>query len=179
MGKIFFFALFVFASFVFAEADSDGEPSLEAERTAEEEELALVRDNYITALNIAMEDALSEAPDRWFELRKAGKFVFWADFEIEMPEGKLFKVTEIPYGFKIVSNSNSSDKASVKVVTRDSDIFYDIAYERKASENFKERMKNVFQNDRVVFYDPHSPCIRTAVSCLNEYKQGTLGILKK
>ena len=144
------------------------------------EELALVRDGYISALNMAMDDANEQAEDGWFNARDDGKFANWNDFEYNAPELEHFKVSEIPYGFQIKGHYGAYVMdAKIKVVTRDSDIFYDIEYLKGTNAPAKEVVSEIFRNDRVVFYDPKTPCVREAVTCIGEYSRGTLGLLKK
>lgn len=150
------------------------EASAEDSRAMLDEELALVRDTYLSALTSAMEKAMNVAPDHWFNLRAAGNYVTWDDFEIEIPTVAHFQVTEAPYGFSIKSKvSDMPGSCSVRVVTRDMDIFYDLEMSKNASESFRERIRDVFSNDRALYYDPNSPCTKKAVTCIDEYKKGT------
>ena len=154
------------------------EASAEESRAILEEELALVRDTYLSALTSAMEKAMETAPDNWFKMRAEGQYATWDDFEIEVPSVAHFQVTEAPYGFSIKSKvSDMPGSCSVRVVTRDMDIFYDLDFSKKASEAFQERVRDVFSNDRAVYYDPNSPCTKKAVTCIDEYKKGTSSVI--
>jgi hypothetical protein len=144
------------------------------------EDLALVRDGYITALNIAMDDANEGDPDGWFKARDNGECADWDDLEYVGPELEHFKLTEIPYGFQIKGRHGAyAIDVKIKVVTRDSDIFYDIQHLKGSNGPGKELVGEVFQNDRKVFYKANTPCTREAVTCVGEYSRGTLGTLKK
>ena len=152
------------------------ETSAEESRAILEEELALVRDTYLSALTSAMEKTMETAPDHWFNMRAEGQYATWDDFEIEVPSVMNFEVVEALYGFSIKSkNTEAKGSCNVRVVTRDADIFYDIDFAKGASENFRTLVRNVFTNDRAIFYEEDTPCTRAAVSCLNEYEMGTLG----
>ena len=170
----FYFVLFLgLALPLWAESE---DTSLEDRRAMEEENLALVRDTYLKSLISAMEGAMETAPDHWFNVRAEGQFVTWEDLEIEMPEVTNFEVTEAPYGFSIKSKeSEMPGSCRVRVATRDMDIFYDLEFSKKASKAFQERVREVFSNDRAVYYDSNSPCTKAAVTCINEYESGTLG----
>jgi hypothetical protein len=174
----FYFVLFLgFEAPLWAESE---DTSLEDHRSMLEEDLALVRDTYLKALTSAMEGAMETAPDHWFNMRAEGQYATWEDFEIEMPEVTNFEVTEAPYGFSIKSKvSDMPGSCSVRVVTRDMDIFYDLEFSKKAPEAFQERVRDVFSNDRAVYYDPSSPCTKAAVTCIDEYQKGTLGKISK
>ena len=116
------------------------------------EELALVRDGYLSALNVAMDDANEGDPEGWFKARDNGECEDWDDLEYVGPELEHFKLTEIPYGFQFKGRHGAYVvDVKIKVVTRDTDIFY----------------------------DPKSPCTREAVTCIGQYSKGTLGTLKK
>ena len=144
------------------------------------EDLALVRDGYLSGINLAMEDAQAHDPEGWFKARDNGEFAEWEDFDYVAPELEHFNVTEIPYGFRIKGKHGPYVMdAKIRVVTRDSDIFYDIEYQKGTNAAAKEVIVEVFRNDRVVFYDEKTPCKRKAVTCINEYKQGTMGKVKK
>lgn len=171
------------ASFVPAFAVDDGSEPPD-NFTVLKEELALIRDSYLVSLNGALEETLGDdskdlAP--WFHLRDEGKAATWADLGYEAPADlKYLKVTEIPYGLHVVG-AVGQYKGDVKitVVTRDMDIFYDRVFAKGTVEDFKNLVIELFRNDRVVYYDNSTPCKMSAVTCINEYKQGTLGLLKK
>ena len=144
------------------------------------EELALVRDGYLSALNVAMDDANEGDPEGWFKARDNGESADWDDLEYAGPELEHFKLAEIPYGFQFTGRHGAYVvDVKIKVVTRDSDIFYDIQYQKGTNAPGKELVEEVFKNDRKVFYDPKTPCTREAVTCIGEYSKGTLGTLKK
>ena len=144
------------------------------------EELALVRDGYLSALNVAMNDANEGDPDGWFKARDNGECADWDDLEYAGPELEHFKLTEIPYGFQFKGRHGAYVMdVKIRVVTRDSDVFYDIQYQKGTNAPAKEVIEEVFKNDRKVFYKANSPCTREAVTCVGEYSKGTLGTLKK
>ncbi len=146
---------------------------LTEERRGElEEELALIRDAYITLLTGSMENAYEISADHWLELRAAGKFSTWKELEFEAPATSDFQVTEIPYGFQIQSKSTGG-LCRVRVVTRDRDLFYDLDFSKNVARQFRDLVQEIFTNDRAVYYDPNSPCTRKAVTCIDEYKKGT------
>ena len=143
------------------------------------EDLSLARDGYIASLNMAMEEASEKAGDNivgWFELRDKGGARSWMQLDYEAPDLKFLKMEEIPYGFKL-KGSHGAYKidAEIRVVTRDTDIFYDVKYNKASNAAGKEIFGEVFRNDRVVFYDESTPCKRKAVTCINEYSRGTMG----
>lgn len=151
--------------------------------TVVKEELALIRDTYLVSLNGAIETAIGEdATDltAWFNLRDEGKAATWADLGFEPPAVKNLKVKEIPYGMYITGKVGPyTVDMKVTVVTRDMDIFYDRVFMKGNSAQVKELVMELFRNDRVVYYDNSTPCKMAAVTCINEYKQGTLGLKKK
>ena len=108
------------------------------------------------------------------------KLPILASLEYAGPELEHFKLTEIPYGFQFKGRHGAYVvDVKIKVVTRDTDIFYDIQYQKGTNAPGKELVEEVFKNDRKVFYDPKTPCTREAVTCIGEYSKGTLGTLKK
>ncbi len=178
------FALAVcLASFVPAFAVDDGSEPPD-NFTILKEELALIRDSYLVSLNEAIENSLGENTEDltpWFHLRDEGKAATWADLSYEVPATlKYLKVTEIPYGLHIQGKVGQySGDVKVTVVTRDMDIFYDRVFMKGTSADFKNLVIELFRNDRVVYYDNSTPCKMAAVTCIHEYKQGTLGLKKK
>ena len=144
------------------------------------EELSLVRDGYLSAINLAMDDAQAHDPEGWFKVRDQGEYAEWEDFDYVAPELEHFKLTEIPYGFQFKGRHGAYVMdVKIKVVTRDSDVFYDIQYQKGTNAPAKEVIEEVFKNDRQVFYKANTPCTREAVTCVGEYSKGTLGALKK
>ena len=143
------------------------------------EELSLARDSYLSCLNMAMEEA-SEKTDGslvgWFDLRDKGGARSWMQLDYEAPDFKYLKMEEMPYGFKL-SGTHGAYKVNteIRVVTRDTDIFYDVKHGKGSNAAGKEIFGEVFRNDRVVFYDENSPCKRKSVTCIGEYSRGTLG----
>ena len=143
------------------------------------EDLSLARDGYVASLNMAMESANESTEgtqEGWFSLRDKGGARSWMQLDFEAPDLKFITMTEMPYGFKL-KGSHGAYKidAEIRVVTRDSDIFYDVKYNKASNAAGKEIFGEVFRNDRVVFYDESTPCKRKAVTCINEYSRGTLG----
>ena len=143
------------------------------------EDLSLARDGYIACLNMAMESANESTEgslEGWFSLRDKGGARSWMQLDFEAPDLKFLKMEEIPYGFKL-KGSHGAYKIDVeiRVVTRDTDIFYDVKYNKASNAAGKEIFGEVFRNDRVVFYDESSPCKRKSVTCINEYSRGTMG----
>ncbi|MBQ1823936.1 MAG: hypothetical protein II121_02180 [Fibrobacter sp.] len=143
------------------------------------EELSLVRDGYVSCLNMAMENATENDAEGWFKLRDKGGAATWADLEYDPPAKEQLPhltLKETPYGFQI-SGADGAYKvdAKVRVVTRDTDIFYDVQFAKGSNAPGKEIFGEVFRNDRVVFYDESTPCKRKSVTCIHEYAQGTLG----
>lgn len=147
------------------------------------EQLSLIRDGYVACLNMVMETATENDEEGWFKMRDRGEAATWKDIEYDAPaKDQLPHVSleEIPYGFRI-SGADGAYKvdAKVRVVTRDSDIFYDVQFAKGSNGPGKEIFGEVFRNDRVVFYDESSPCKRQSVTCVHEYAKGTLGKSKK
>ena len=143
------------------------------------EDLSLARDGYIASLNMAMESANESTEgtlEGWFDLRSKGGARSWMQLDFETPDLKFLKMEEMPYGFKL-KGSHGAYKIDVeiRVVTRDTDIFYDVKYNKTSNAAGKEIFGEVFRNDRVVFYDESTPCKRKAVTCINEYARGTMG----
>ena len=96
--------------------------------------------------------------------------------DFEAPAFKFLKMEEVPYGFKLKgSHGPYKIDVEIRVVTRDTDIFYDVKYNKASNAAGKEIFGEVFRNDRVVFYDESTPCKRKAVTCINEYARGTMG----
>lgn len=175
-------ALCLFASVPAFAVDDGSEPP--DNYTVMKEELALIRDTYLVSLNTAIEAAIGEdATDltAWFNLRDEGKAATWADLGFEVPADlKYLKVKEIPYGMYITGKVGPyTADVKITVVTRDLDIFYDRVFIKGNSSQVKELVMELFRNDRVVYYDNSTPCKMAAVTCINEYKQGTLGLKKK
>lgn len=172
---IFFFSLFCPSVFAY-----DGDMDIYHEF---KEELALVRDGYVAALNMVMEDATENDPEGFLKLRDGGGASDWASLDYSAPtatDAPHLKVVEIPYGFRITGRDGAySLDVDVRVVTRDSDIFYDVSHRKLSNGPGKEIFGEVFHNDRVVFYDESSPCKRESVTCIEEYAKGTLGKQKK
>ncbi len=158
---------------LWAQEESD---SAEERRGTLEEELALVRDSYITPLTSAMEDAFATSPDEWLSERAEGKFATWDDLDFERPATPDYTETETLYGF-IVKDNASGATCQVRVVTRDLVLYYTLDFSKKAPDEFRRLMSEVFENDRAVYYDASTPCTIDAVTCINEYAQGTLGKL--
>ncbi len=143
------------------------------------EDLSLARDGYIACLNMAMESANESTEgslEGWFNLRDKGGARSWMQLDFEAPTFKFLKMEEVPYGFRL-KGSHGAYKIDVeiRVVTRDTDIFYDVKYNKASNAAGKEIFGEVFRNDRVVFYDESTPCKRKAVTCINEYARGTMG----
>ena len=143
------------------------------------EDLSLARDGYIASLNMAIESANESTEgslEGWFNLRDKGGAKTWKDLDFEAPDFKFLAMTEMPYGFKLKgANGPYKIDAEIRVVTRDTDIFYDVKYNKASNAAGKEIFGEVFRNDRVVFYDESTPCKRNAVTCINEYSRGTMG----
>ncbi|MCQ2062616.1 MAG: hypothetical protein MJY99_04690 [Fibrobacter sp.] len=143
------------------------------------EELALIRDGYVASINMAMEDAQNSDPAGWFKARDSGEAEDWDDIEYTPPEKSSLPhvdIEEIPYGFKIMAKHDAYVvNATVRVVTRDSDIFYDVTFQKGSNAPGKEIFGEVFRNDRKVFYDNSTPCKRASVTCIDGYSRGTLG----
>ena len=158
---------------LWAQEESD---SAEERRGTQEEELALLRDSYITPLTSAMEDAFAISPDEWLSERAAGKFATWDDLDFELPVTADYMVTETLYGF-IIKDKVSGATCRVRVVTRDLVLYYTLDFSKKAPDEFRRLMCEVFENDRAVYYDASTPCTIDAVTCINEYAQGTRGKL--
>lgn len=143
------------------------------------EDLSLARDGYIACLNMAMESATENTEgslEGWLDLRDKGGARSWAQLEFEAPDLKYLSIEEMPYGFKLKGSHGAYKvNAEIRVVTRDTDIFYDVKFKKGSNAPGKEIFGEVFHNDRVVFYDESSPCKRKSVTCINEYARGTLG----
>ena len=148
----------------------------EAHRAALEEQIMLLRDSYITPLRAAMESAFATSPDEWLAERAGGKFATWEDLEFELPQTPDYGVTETLYGF-IVKDKASGATCRVRVVTRDMVLYYTLDFSKKVPDEFRRLMREVFENDRAIYYDASTPCSIDAVTCVNEYAQGTLGKL--
>lgn len=148
------------------------------------EELALIRDSYVAVLNEAMEATIPEDTrdlGPWFRLRDSGKAATWADLGFEVPNRlQHLKVEEIPYGMRITGSVGKyKGGITLTVVTRDTDIFYDRVFDKGTSADYQNVALEIFRNDRVVYYKDSTPCKKRSVTCIQEYKQGTLGNLKK
>ena len=168
----FIFALFLAAPLFAYDGDMDTYHEFK-------EDLSLTRDGYIACLNMAMESANESTEgslEGWFNLRDKGGARSWMQLDFEAPTFKFLKMEEVPYGFKL-KGSHGAYKidAEIRVVTRDTDIFYDVKYNKASNAAGKEIFGEVFRNDRVVFYDESTPCKRKAVTCINEYSRGTMG----
>ena len=138
------------------------------------EQLASVRDSYVTCVNMAMEDATSGDPAGWFWMRSEGLAATWKDLDFEPPES-IFKIKEIPYGFHLSGGRGSYwIDADIVVWTRDSDIQYTITYRKDTSADAKIVAKEVFVNEQS---DYPTKCAKGAVSCYNG--KSTFGKLKK
>lgn len=143
------------------------------------EELSLIRDGYVACINMAMEDANENDPEGWFKLRDRGEASSWAEIDYSAPAASsiphlTFK--EAPYGFRITGKHGAYKlDVTVRVVTRDNDIFYDVKHAKGSNEAGKEIFGEIFHNDRVVFYDNAKPCKRESVTCIHEYEMGTPG----
>lgn len=148
----------------------------DARRAALEEEIALLRDSYITPLRSAMETAFATSSDEWLSERAQGKFATWDDLEFELPATPDYAVTETLYGFT-VKDKASGATCRVRVVTRDMVLYYTLDFSKKAPDGFRRLMREAFENDRAVYYDASTQCSINAVTCINEYEQGTLGKL--
>ena len=100
---------------------------------------------------MAMEDANESTEgslEGWFNLRDKGGAKTWKDLDFESPEFKFLTMAEMPYGFKLKGTHGPYKiDAEVRIVTRDTDIFY----------------------------DESTPCKRKSVTCINEYSRGTMG----
>lgn len=139
------------------------------------EQLASIRDSYVTCLNMAIEDANSNGDaSGWFWMRDQGLAATWKDLDFEPPES-IFKIKEIPYGFSISGGRNGYwIDADVFVWTRDSDIQYTVTYRKDTSADAKLVAKEVFVNEQS---DYPTKCSKGAVSCYNG--KSTFGKLKK
>lgn len=139
------------------------------------EQLASVRDSYVTSLNMAIEDANSNGDaSGWFWMRDQGLAATWKDLDFEPPES-IFKIKEIPYGFSISGGRNGYwIDADVFVWTRDSDVQYTVTYRSSANASMKEVVREVFVNEQS---DYPVKCAKGAVACYNG--KSTFGKLKK
>ena len=109
------------------------------------EELALVRDGYVTAWNMAIETANENDPEGWAKLHAGNKAVTWAEIEFEAPETTHLKVTEIPNGFAIEGTYDVYKlKATFVPYTKENDTYYNIKYGVKPNTYTKEVVEEVF-----------------------------------
>ena len=97
------------------------------------------------------------------------------DFPVSMYKGRVILQEDDETFDDIIEDAKNKIDAEIRVVTRDTDIFYDVKYNKASNAAGKEIFGEVFRNDRVVFYDESTPCKRKAVTCINEYSRGTLG----
>lgn len=139
------------------------------------EQLASIRDSYVTSLNMAIEDANSKGDaSGWFWMRDQGLAATWKDLDFEPPESPL-TVKEIPYGFRISGSiSGFGIDIEVFVWTRDSDVQYTVTYRSSANASMKEVVREVFVNEQS---DYPMKCAKGAVACYNG--KSTFGKLKK
>lgn len=106
------------------------------------EELALVRDGYVACLNMAMEDAGGKPVDA----------STWKRIEYEAPAKEQLPhitVEEIPNGFRI-SGAHGAYKvdAKVRVLTRETDVYYEVQFAKGSNGPGKEIFGEVFRNDK-------------------------------
>ena len=147
--------------------------------TLQEEELRLLQEAYDGQINRVMGDMNEKDSSAFFEARRAGKFVTWKDFEIEMPALQAFTVQEVPYGFSVKSKWNSRETATILVYTRDDELYYKVTVGKSASNDFVRMVHAVFESDGETTFREGTPCNSQAVSCLNGYAKGTSGKNKK
>ena len=131
----FFFALFLAAPLFAYDGDMDTYHEFK-------EDLSLARDGYIACLNMAMESANESTEgslEGWFNLRDKGGARSWMQLDFEAPTFKFLKMEEAPYGFKLKgSHGPYKIDAEIRVVTRDTDIFYDVKYNKASNAAGKE-----------------------------------------
>jgi len=98
------------------------------------EDLALVRDTYIQALNISMEEKGDKANPSW------------NDIEFELPELKYVVVKELPGGFKI-SGKHGAYKldAEVRISPNENDFRYVVKHLAGSNAPGKEIAGEVFK----------------------------------
>ena len=167
----FFVALFLTAPLFAYDGDMDTYHEFK-------EDLSLARDGYIACLNMAMESANESTEgslEGWFSLRDKGGARSWMQLDFEAPDLKFLKMEEMPYGFKL-KGSHGAYKidAEIRVVTRDTDIFYDVKYNKASHAAGNEIIGVLFRYYRVVFYHEGSPCKRKSGTCINEYARFTM-----
>lgn len=101
------------------------------------EDLALVRDSYLVAFNVAQEESGE----------KTEGLKTWAQIEFEAPECQYLKVTEIPQGLKLKGSHGAYKvEAEVRVEMRGEDIFYDVKFLKGSNAPGKEIFGEVFRN---------------------------------
>ncbi len=158
----------------------DEEPMDSEDRlTAQEEDLRSLKDSYDSRINGIMEEFSEKGPSAWFDARAEGRYASWKDIEFELPEVRMFTVTEVPYGFSVKGKGRAKESVTVLVFTRDEDLYYSVTIGKNASYDFTRMVQAVFESDGEYTYRDGTPCNRKAVSCLNGYEKGTSGKLKK
>lgn len=103
------------------------------------EDLNLVRDSYLNALNISLgesEDAGSTVPQ---------KIPSWSEMEFEVPSLAYLTVKEIPQGYEL-SGSHGAYKvvAKVKVRFKEDDFVYDLEFAKGTNAAGKDILREVF-----------------------------------
>lgn len=147
-----------------------------AQDEALEESLSVVKESYDSALNAVFDASTDEALDNWFKERSQGKYASWAEIEFEKPEVENLEISEILYGLVIKSSvAGAEGSASIRFVTRDENIRYQVTFEKNVSAAFKKTVNEVFDNGPIIFSKAGTPCTAAAVTCVDVYAKGTNG----
>lgn len=97
------------------------------------EDLALARDTYISALNMAMDEKELDNPS-------------WGDIEFETPDMKFCILKELPGGFKIKGSHGAYKlEAEVKFVPGGEDMKYQVKHLKGSNKPGKEIAGEVFR----------------------------------
>ncbi len=98
------------------------------------EDLALVRDTYVSALNLSMEEHPGKSE------------LTWEEMEFEAPELKYTTIKEIPGGFRI-SGGHGAYKldAEVRLSPNENDFKYQVKYQKGSNAPGKEIAGEVFR----------------------------------
>ena len=97
------------------------------------EDLALARDSYITALNVAMED-------------NGKSTLTWAEMEYEAPELQYTTMKEVPGGFRVAGKHGAYTlDVEVRVSPSENDFRYEVKYLKGTNKPGKEIAGEVFR----------------------------------
>ncbi len=97
------------------------------------EDLALVKDGYVSAMNVAMDE-------------KSVENASWADIEFEAPDLKYVKLSEVRGGFKLEGSHGAYKlNVEVKVTPGEDDMKYSLKFLKGCNAPGKEIAGEVFR----------------------------------